>query len=294
MGLETVRSVKTRHSPLYTASTIVGRLLLNLLLLIMCGLALIPFWWMITGGFKPLADLFVFPPRLWPSRWSMYGYEKLFTYFPFIRNFWNSVFISSLSTLGSVFSSSLSAFAFSRMRFKGREVLFGIFLSSIMIPGVIFMIPQFIIFRTVGWINTPLPLIVPSYFTNAYFIFMLRQFFATLPPELEEAAQIDGASWPRIYVSLSLPLIKPALATMALFTFRGSWNNLLGPIIYLSKLEQLTLTAAAAYIRSSYHTGENMPIEMAAATVTVVPLLILFVFTQRYIVQGLTFSGLKG
>ena len=180
------------------------------------------------------------------------------------------------------------------MRFKGREVLFGIFLSSIMIPGIIFMIPQFIIFRTVGWINTPLPLIVPSYFTNAYFIFMLRQFFATLPPELEEAAQIDGASWPRIYFSLSLPLIKPALATMALFTFRGSWNNLLGPIIYLSKLEQLTLTAAAAYIRSSYHTGENMPIEMAAATVTVVPLLVLFIFTQRYIVQGLTFSGLKG
>jgi multiple sugar transport system permease protein len=272
----------------------VQRLLLNVLLLLLCAFALLPFWWMITGGFKPLADLFVFPPRLWPSRWSLYGYEKLFTYFPFMRNFWNSVVIATLSTFGVVLSSSLSAFAFSRMRFPGKEVLFGLFLSSMMIPGVIFMIPQFIIFRTVGWINTPLPLIVPSYFTNAYFIFMLRQFFATLPPELEEAAQIDGASWPRIYYSLSLPLIKPALATMALFTFRGSWNNLLGPIIYLSKLEQLTLTAATAYIRSSYHTGENMPIEMAAATVTVVPLLILFIFTQRYIVQGLTFSGLKG
>jgi ABC-type glycerol-3-phosphate transport system permease component len=260
----------------------------------MSVLALLPFWWMLSGGFKPLADLLVFPPRLWPSKWSLYGYRKLFDYFPFLRNFWNSVMISGLSTFGTVFSSSLSAFAFSRMRFRGKNIIFALILSTMMIPGVIFMIPRFIMFKFVGWLNSPLPLIVPSFFTSAYFIFMLRQFFSTLPSELEEAALIDGASWPRIYFSISLPLIKPAVMTMALLTFRGSWNNLIGPIIYLSKLEQLTLTAAAAYIRSSYHTGENMPIEMAAATITVIPILIIYLFTQRYIVQGLTFSGIKG
>jgi len=266
----------------------------NLLLLAMCLLALVPFWWMLTGGFKPLADLFVFPPRMWPSKWSLYGYKKLFDYFPFMRNFWNSVVIASLSTVGTVVSSSMAAFAFSRMRFKGKKVIFSLILSTMMIPGVIFMIPRFIMFRFVGWINTPLPLIVPAFFTNAYFIFMLRQFFVGLPGELEEAAIIDGASWPRIYAAISMPLIKPALITMALFTFRGSWNDLLGPIIYLSKLEQLTLTAASAYLRNSYHTGESLNIEMAAATITVVPVMVLFLWGQRFIVQGLAFSGIKG
>ncbi len=213
---------------------------------------------------------------------------------PFLRNFWNSVVISSLSTFGSVISSSMAAFAFSRMRFKGKKPIFALILSTMMIPGVIFMIPRFIMFRFVGWLNSYLPLIVPSFFTNAYFIFMLRQFFATLPVELEEAATIDGASWPRIYAEISLPLIKPALVTMALFTFRGSWNDLLGPIIYLNKKEMLTLTAAAAYLRSAYNATETMTVEMAAATMTVVPIMILFVFAQRYIVQGLAFSGIKG
>ena len=285
---------KTGHSFSYNLSQFAGRSFLNFILLILSAMALIPFWWMISSGFKPLADLFVYPPRMWPSRWTLFGYQKLFDYFPFLRNFWNSVVISTLSTVGSVISSSMAAFAFSRMRFKGKKPIFAVILSTMMIPGIIFMIPQFIMFRVIGWINTPLPLIVPRFLTNAYFIFMLRQFFATLPAELEEAATIDGASWPRIYASISMPLIKPALVTMALFTFRGSWNDLLGPIIYLNKLEQLTLTAASAYLRGSYHTGETMNIEMAAATVTVVPIMILFIFAQRYIVQGLAFSGIKG
>lgn len=278
----------------YKVSVIVARIFLNLILLTLSVMALIPFWWMVTGGFKSLADLFVYPPRMWPTKWSLTGYEKLFQFFPFLRNFWNSVYIAGLSTFGTVFSTSMAAFAFSRMNFKGKNLIFAIVMSSMMIPGVVFMIPRFIMFKVLGWLNSPLPLIVPAFFTSAYFIFMLRQFFSTLPRELEEAALIDGASWPRIYFSVSLPLIKPALMTMALFTFKGSWNNLLGPIIYLNKLEQLTLTAAMAYIRSSYHTGESMNVEMAAATITVIPILIVYLFTQRYIVKGLTFSGIKG
>ena len=284
----------TTHSLGYTVSRFSARALLNLTLFVFSVAALVPFWWMITSGFKPLADLFVYPPRLLPSRWTVDGYTRLFSLFPFLRIFWNSVFISSLSTFGSVLSSSMAAFAFSRMRFKGKKPIFALILATMMVPGVIFMIPQFIIFRFVGWLNSPLPLIVPKFFTNAYFVFMLRQFFATLPAELEEAATIDGASWPRIYFSISLPLVKPALVTMAVFTFRGSWNDLLGPIIYLNKKSQLTLTAAAAYLRGYNNSARSLTTEMAAATLTVVPIMILFILAQRYIVQGLAFSGIKG
>jgi ABC-type glycerol-3-phosphate transport system permease component len=275
------------------ALSVVRRLVLNVVLLALSVLALLPLWWMVIGGFKPLSDLFAFPPRLWPSRWILDGYKKLFYYFPFLRNFWNSVWMSSVSTFGALFSTSIAAFAFARMRFRGKDMLFAAMLSTMMIPSIIFMIPRFIMFKTVGWVNTPLPLVVPSFFASAQFVFMLRQFFHTLPGELEEAAQIDGASWPRIYFSISLPLIKPALVTMGLFTFRSSWNSLLGPIIYLNSLEQLNLTAAAAYLRTVFDSGENMSAQMAMATLTVVPLLALFVFAQRYIVRGMVFSGLK-
>ena len=287
-------STRTTHAPQALVLNLLKSLILNLLLLGLSLLALVPFWWMLTGGFKSLGDLFVFPPRLWPSKWSLDGYQRLFRYFPFMRNFANSVVISGLSTFGNLFSSSLAAFAFARMRFRAKEFFFMLFLGTLMIPGIVYLIPQFMIFRYLRWINSPLPLIVPAFFSNAFSIFLLRQFFSTLPAELEAAAKIDGANWPRIYVSISLPLIKPALVTLGLLAFMGSWNDLLGPIIYLSKLEQLNLTAAAAYLRTSYHSGENQNVEMAAATITVVPLLLVFIFAQRYIVSSLVFSGLKG
>jgi len=287
-------STRTTHAPQVLALNLLKGLILNLLLLGLSLLALVPFWWMLTGGFKSLGDLFVFPPRLWPSKWSLDGYQRLFRYFPFMRNFANSVVISGLSTFGNLLSSSLAAFAFARMRFRAKEFFFMLFLGTLMIPGIVYLIPQFMIFRYLRWINSPLPLIVPAFFSNAFSIFLLRQFFSTLPAELEAAAKIDGANWPRIYVSISLPLIKPALVTLGLLAFMGSWNDLLGPIIYLSKLEQLNLTAAAAYLRTSYHSGENQNVEMAAATITVVPLLLVFIFAQRYIVSSLVFSGLKG
>jgi len=276
------------------ALRIVARLLLNAVLLVLSIMALIPFYWMLIGGFKSLGDLYAFPPRFWPQKWSINGYRKLFRYFPFLRNFFNSVLISTTSTVGTLLSSSMAAFAFSRMRFPGKNVFFALFLSTMMIPGVVYLIPQFMIFRFLRWINTPLPLIVPSFFTNAGTIFFFRQFFSTLPAAMEEAAKIDGAGWPRIYLDVSLPLIKPALVTLGLFAFMGSWNELLGPIIYLSKLDQLNLTAAMAYIRGSYHSGENQDVEMAAATVTVLPLLLVFLFAQKYIVRSLVFTGIKG
>lgn len=284
----TVRSVRAVALPL------LGHFVLNVFLLGVSVMALVPFWWMLISGFKSFGDLFAFPPRLWPTKWSIEGYTKLLRFFPIFRNFANSVIIATTSTFGVLFSSSLAAFAFARMRFPGKNLFFGLFLSTMMIPGIVYMIPQFMIFRQLKWINTPLPLIVPSFFTNAGTIFFFRQFFRTLPVAIEEAAKIDGAGWPRIYFEVSLPLVKPALVTLGLFAFMGSWNALLGPIIYLSKLKQLNLTAAMAYIRGAYHSGENQDVEMAGATIAVLPLLLVFVVAQRYIVSGLVFSGLKG
>jgi multiple sugar transport system permease protein len=273
----------------------VGKMLLELLLLALIITALLPFWWMISGGFKPLADLFVFPPRLWPSRWVTAGYDLVFQFFPFVwRNFLNSVLVSGLSSVGVILSTSLGAFAFSRMRFRGKETIFNLALVTLMVPWVVLLIPRFIMFKSVGWVDTLLPLIVPHFFGSAYFLFMLRQFYASIPPELEEAAMIDGASWPQIYALISLPIIKPALITMFLFTFLDSWNDLLTPIIYLNGLENLTLTSLMAGIRDAYHSGAMMHAEMAGATITVVPIVIIYLFTQRYIVSSMTFSGLKG
>lgn len=294
MSSETIRPRLPRRSARLALLRILGHLLLNVLLLGLSMMAMVPFYWMVIGGFKPFGDLFAFPPRFWPSRLATEGYFKLFRYFPFIRNFANSVMISTTSTFGVLFSSSLAAFAFARMRFPGKNVFFALFLSTMMIPGIVTMIPQFMIFRFLKWLNSPLPLIVPSFFSSAGTIFFFRQFFTTLPAAIEEAAKIDGASWPRIYFEVSLPMIKPALVTLGLFAFMGSWNELIRPIIYLSKLEQLNLTATMAYIRGSYHSGENQDVEMAAATIAVLPLLILFVFAQKHIVSSLVFSGLKG
>lgn len=268
---------------------------MELLLLVLIITALLPFWWMISGGFKPLVDLFVFPPRLWPSRWVVSGYELVFKYFPFVgKNFLNSVLVSGLSSIGVVFSTSLGAFAFSRMRFRGKEVIFNLALISLMVPWVVLLIPRFIFFKYLDMIDTLYPLIIPGFFGSSYFLFMLRQFYSSLPAELEEAAMIDGANWPQIYALISLPIIRPALITMFLFTFLDSWNDLLTPIIYLNGLENLTLTSLMAGIRDAYHSGSMMHAEMAGATITVFPIVIVYLFTQRYIVSSMTFSGLKG
>jgi ABC-type glycerol-3-phosphate transport system permease component len=271
------------------------KLIPELLMLFLIVTALLPFWWMVSGGFKPLADLLVFPPRLWPSRWVTDGYELVFNSFPFVwKNFLNSVLVAGLSSIGVIFSTSLGAFAFSRMRFRGKDFIFTLALITLMVPWIVLLIPRFMLFKSLGWIDTLLPLIVPNFFGSAYFLFMLRQYYSTMPAELEEAAMIDGASWPQIYLLISLPIIKPALITMGLFTFMDSWNDLLNPIIYLSGLENMTLTSLMAGMTDAYHSGSMMHAEMAGATITVIPIMIVYFFTQRHIVSSLTFSGLKG
>jgi multiple sugar transport system permease protein len=251
-----------------------------------------PFYWMVATSLKTEARVFAFPPEWIPSPPVIDSYRYLFTELPFTTYVYNSMKISFLWTLGVVISSSLAAYAFARIRFRGRETLFLITLAALMIPGQITMIPIYVIMSRIGWVDTQLPLIVPAYFGSAFGIFLMRQYFMTIPHELNDAAKIDGCSHFGIYWRIMMPLAKAVLATLALISFMGSWNDLLGPIIYLYREQLFTLPLALTRFRGQYYTEwANM---MAGATVSLVPIFLVFLFTQQYFVRGVVLSGLKG
>lgn len=274
----------------YTAFLIMG--LAYLLLVLTAVTMLFPFYWMVATSFKTEARVFAFPPEWVPNPPILDNYRYIFTELPFTRYVFNSLKVSLLWTLGVVLSSSLAAYAFARVRFRGRDTLFMITLAALMIPGQITMIPLYVVMARIGWVDTQLPLIVPAYFGSAFGIFLLRQYFLTIPQELNDAAKIDGCSHFGIYWRIMMPLSKAVLATLALLAFMGSWNDLLGPIIYLYREQLFTLPLALTRFRSQYFTQwANM---MAGATVSLVPILLIFLFTQQYFVRGVVLSGLKG
>lgn len=209
-----------------------------------------------------------------------------------LRPLWNTIYITLLTIIGTIISSSLVAFAFARLRWPGRDLLFMLLLATMMIPGAVTMLPVFLIFRSFGWIDTPKPLWVPALFGSGFNIFLLRQFFMTIPNELEEAARIDGCSYFTIYWKIMLPLIKPALAALTIFAFMGSWNNFMGPLIYINSPEKVTLAYALQLFQGAK--GGEPAMMTAAATLVMLPVLVVFFFTQRYMVQGVTLTGLKG
>ena len=204
---------------------------------------------------------------------------------------WNTMYVTGLVILGTVLSSSLVAFAFARLRWPGRDLLFVIMLATMMIPGAVTMLPVFLIYRSLGWIDTLRPLWVGAFFGSGFNIFLLRQFFLTIPNDLEDAAKIDGCSYFRIYWNIMLPLIKPALAALTIFAFMGSWNDFMGPLIYLSSPEKMTLAYALQLFQGAH--GGEPAMMMAAATLVMLPVLAVFFFTQRYMIQGVTLTGIK-
>jgi len=208
-----------------------------------------------------------------------------------LRPLWNTIYVTLLTILGTVLSSSLVAFAFARLRWPGRDVLFVVLLATMMVPPAVTMLPVFLIFRSLNWIDTLKPLWFPALFGSAFNVFLLRQFFMTIPNDLEDAAKIDGCSYFTIYWKIMLPLIKPALAAITIFAFMGSWNNFMGPLIYISSPEKMTL-AYALQLFQGMHGGEPAMM-MAAATLVMLPVLGVFFFTQRYMIQGVTLTGLK-
>ncbi len=253
----------------------------------------LPFLWMVSTSLKETAQIWVFPPQWLPNpvRWE--NYTEALTILPFWRYALNTLMITVATTLGVVLTSSLCAYGFARLQFPGRDLIFMIVLTAIMIPYAVLLIPHYIMFRYLGWIDTYLPLWVPVWFGGGAFnIFLLRQFFRTIPAELSDAARIDGASELGIYWRIIMPLAGPALAAVAIFTVLNTWNDFLGPLVYISSQDKFTLALGLAQFRGLYAT--QWQYLMAASTVVVVPTLVLFFLAQRYFIQGVVLTGLKG
>jgi multiple sugar transport system permease protein len=253
---------------------------------------ILPFLWMLSTSLKSPGDIFIFPPKWIPDPivWSNYG--KGWTLKPMGLAYLNSIKISTLNTVGTLFTSSLAAFAFAKLRFRGQHLLFLILLATLMIPVQVTLIPLFILFKWINWIDTHWPLIVPAILTNAYGVFLLRQFFMSLPDELADAGRIDGCNPFQIYWYIFLPLSIPALVTLGIFAFLFHWNEFLLPLIYLNSQDKFTIPLMLASFQGAYTT--DWELLMAAATIALVPVIVVYIFGQRYFVRGIALTGLKG
>jgi len=254
-----------------------------------------PFWWMVTSSFKTYKEIFAFPPTILPTSWHFENFITAFTYQPFAKQYLNSLYISLLITLGVLVISSLSGYAFARINFKGRNFLFILLLSSLMMPPEVTIIPNYLIMNKLGWINTHIPLIViPILGSGGVFAtFMMRQFFISLPKDMEDAAKIDGLGWWGIFWKIGLPLAKAPLSAVAIITFLNSWNSYLEPLIYLNDTTKYTLPLALTGYIDAY--GAPMwSVQMAATTLSVLPVLIFFILAQQQVVESFAMSGVKG
>lgn len=270
--------------------------MMYLMLGLLSVLFLLPFVWMLSVSVHDLGGVFAEPFRWIPENFHWENYASATSLLPFWRYAANTIVITVLVLCGTLLSSSLVAYGFSRLRFRGRDALFALCLSTMMLPGQVTMIPLYMLFARLGWINTFLPLIVPAFFGAPFYIFLLRQFFLTIPREYDEAALLDGASRLRIYWKIILPLARPALVTVALFTFVGTWNDFFGPLIYLNSPDLATLTLGLNMLKAQVvGTGATQwHLLMAGAVLIMLPNLIIFFVAQRHFVKGIAMGGLRG
>ena len=273
------------------------RFLVHAVLITIGFVLMIPFLWMISSSLKQEYEIFAFPPQWLPTKPIWRNYPEAIAKFPTWRSVRNTLFITVGVIVGTLISASAAAMAFSRLHFRAREKLFILVLSTMMIPFHVTLIPQYILFQKIGWVNSFKPLIVPAFFGGGpYNIFLLRQFFMTIPLELDDAARIDGCSSFQIYLRIIMPLARPALATVAIFSFMGNWNAFLSPLIYLDNPEKHTLAIALSYFHQG---GAYMPERtwahlMVVSLMAMMPCLLLFFFAQRTFIQGVVISGVKG
>jgi multiple sugar transport system permease protein len=270
----------------------VRRVLLHLLVGCVGLVFAFPFGWMILTSFKTEREIVAAPPTVLPHLWTFDNYQQAVTTIPFLRYTWNTLVISGGCVVGTVISCSLVAFSLARVRWHGREALFLLVLSTMLLPSEITLIPLYIIFKNLGWVGSYAPLIVPSAFGSAFFIFLLRQFFRTIPLELDEAARIDGAGYPTIFLRIILPLARPALAVVVLLTFLQKWTDFFAPLIYLNDPGTYTLSLGLQQFQSLHSTAWG-PL-MAAATLFMLPVIGLFMVAQKSFISGITMGGLKG
>ena len=275
-----------------SARELFGKIIAYTLLTLGSILIMIPVFWMVSSALKPNSQIFLFPPQWIPNPIQWDNFVTAMTSLPFGTYFQNTMIIEVGSIVGTVLSCSVVAYGFARLNAPGRNFWFVVLLSTMMLPGVVTMIPVYLIFRQLGWVNTFLPLIVPNFFGSAFFIFLLRQFFMTIPRDFEEAARIDGANTWQVLTRIMLPLSKPALATVTIFTFMGVWNDFMGPLIYLNKPETYTLALGLNFFKGQYVSQWNLL--MAASLVMMLPLVLLFFVAQKAFIEGITLTGVKG
>lgn len=276
----------------------IGRTGMYAIVFALCVMFGFPLFWTAMSSLKTIPEMFAFPPVLIPAvpQWSNY-WTVLNISYPVGRWFLNSVLVVLLTTSGSLVTASLVAYSLARFDYRGRDVLFMITLATMMLPAQVTLIPQFVLFYKLGWINTILPLWVPHWFGGgAFAIFLMRQFFLTLPRDLDEAALIDGAGYFRIFWLILLPLCKPVLATLAIITIIASWSDFLGPLIYLNSPEKFTVSVGLQFFKAVPEVGGE-PMQhllMAACIMSMIPIIVIFFFGQRFFVQGIVMSGIKG
>ena len=265
-----------------------------LILVVGSAFMLIPFGWMVSTSVKEEVEVFKIPIQWIPTTLRWQNYPEAVTFLPYGRFFLNSTIISALVVAGSVASTAVVAYAFARLRAPGRGFWFILLLSTMMLPGEVTLVPTYLIFRAFRWLDTYQPLWVPYWFGGTpFFVFLLRQFFMTLPTELDDAARIDGANNVQIFYKILMPLSKPALATIAIFAFFGSWNAFQAPLIYLNTMEKYTVPLGLRFYLSTF-ANSHWNYLMAASLIAIVPPLILFFLAQRYFVKGAVLSGIKG
>lgn len=271
----------------------ISKSIIYIILLFISFVCLVPFYWMIRSSLMDMSQIFTMPPIWIPNPIKFSNYKEALTMLPFGRYFLNTLFVVVFTVLGTVITSSLCAYSFSRIEWKGRDTVFGILLTAMMIPFAVTLIPTFIGWQKLGVVNSYAPLIVPAWFGGGIFnVFLLRQFFRTIPKELDEAARIDGAGHFTIYSKIIIPLSKPSLIVVSLFSFMGSWNDFLGPLVYLNDGDKFTLSLGLMQFQGMY--SAQWQYMMAAATVVLVPIVIIFFIGQKYFIEGISMSGMKG
>lgn len=287
-ALENLRAIVLRRTK---------RIVLYAVVLSLSAIFIYPLLWTLGSSLKTPGEMFTYPPTLFPTWPQFANYVQILDTVPFTQWFFNTVIVVVAATAGTVITASMVSYSFARFRYRGRDLLFLITLATMMLPGQVTLVPQFILFFKLGWIDTIKPLWVPHWFGGgAFFIFLMRQFFLSLPRELDEAAIIDGANRIQIFFRILLPLTKPALATMTVISFMAGWSEFLGPLIYLNSPNKFTLAVGLQYFNAVEGAGYE-PTEhllMTACVLTIVPALLVFFATQKYFVRGIVMSGLKG
>ena len=261
---------------------------------VLCGgaaLMLVPFWWMLVTSVRLPDEVYAFPPDFWPQVWHWENYAAVVKAAPFLRFFANTLLVASVITAGNLLFSAMAGYAFARLEFKGRDLVFWLFLASMMIPGQVAMIPVFVLMTRLGWVDTYYGLTVPG-LVGAYGIFLTRQYFLNLPADLENAARLEGASEWQVFWHIALPLAKPVLMVLGVFTFMGAWTDFLWPLLMTNSMQLRTLEVGLSVFKTQYTV--NWPLQMAASMLIQLPVILLFIATQKYFTRGIVLTGMKG